>query len=76
MAKRDTKKREVKKRDGGKRMRKADVARVTMEFFKENPKRVLNYKQVAHALGFKTEARRELLMQVLYDLLAIGRAHV
>ena len=57
-------------------VRKPEMATLTMRFFEENPNKVVNYKQISHALGFKTDQQKQLLTDVLYDLADQGQLSV
>lgn len=54
-------------------MRKPEMATMVMRYFEENPTKVVNYKQISHALVFKTEQQKQLLMDILYELTDHGQ---
>ncbi len=51
---------------------KSALAGIVLSIFAENPFRAYNYKQIAHALGIKDKASRDLLHNILRDLEKAG----
>ncbi len=51
---------------------KSALAGIVISIFAENPFRAYNYKQIAHALGIKDKASRDLLHNILRELAKAG----
>jgi len=54
------------------RRHKSALAGIVLSIFAENPFRAYNYKQIAHALGIKDKASRDLLHNILSELAQAG----
>ncbi len=53
---------------GKKRMKKDEMIRRIVDFMSLDPQRSFNYKQVSHAIGVSTHPQREMVVDILTDL--------
>ena len=54
-------------------MRKNAVGTAIINLFSEVPNKLLNYKQLSHALGMRTDAQKQLVIEALNTLLEQGQ---
>ena len=54
-------------------MRKNAVGTAIINLFSEVPNKLLNYKQLSHALGMRTDAQKQLVVEALNTLLEQGQ---
>lgn len=47
-----------------------EIGKLIMRFMKENPSKILNYKQISDAIDYKNPRQRELVIQALHKLRA------
>ncbi|HPW90323.1 MAG TPA: ribonuclease R [Paludibacteraceae bacterium] len=53
--------------------RKNEIATAIINLFAEAPKKLWNYKQLAHALGIRTQAQKQVVIEALNSLLEHGQ---
>lgn len=53
--------------------RKNEIATAIINLFAEAPKKLWNYKQLAHALGMRTQAQKQVVIEALNSLLEHGQ---
>jgi len=54
-------------------MRKNAIGTAIINLFSEVPNKLLNYKQLSHALGMRTDAQKQLVIEALNTLLEQGQ---
>ena len=62
-----------KNRETSPNMRKNAVVTAIVNLFAEVPNKLLNYKQLSHALGMRTDAQKQLVVEALNTLLEQGQ---
>ena len=62
-----------KNRETSPNMRKNAVVTAIVNLFAEVPNKLLNYKQLSHALGMRTDAQKQLVIEALNTLLEQGQ---
>ena len=62
-----------KNRETSPNMRKNAVVTAIVNLFSEVPNKLLNYKQLSHALGMRTDAQKQLVIEALNTLLEQGQ---
>ncbi|MDD3480373.1 MAG: ribonuclease R [Paludibacteraceae bacterium] len=62
-----------KNREKAPNMRKNAVGTAIINLFSEVPNKLLNYKQLSHALGMRTDAQKQLVVEALNTLLEQGQ---
>src|SRR5574344_1211950 len=62
-----------KNRETSPSMRKNAVVTAIVNLFAEVPNKLLNYKQLSHALGMRTDAQKQLVIEALNTLLEQGQ---